>query len=129
MDKLRTLCELVNNYSIGQNFESEFRELLMPEFVENVPSIISLNLILKILERHHFNIEMFNIDNDEHFNTTEEVRTFLIDDNFNFDTDYLDFIKRYTKRGYFINFEINIERSSNHPIIGVMTRFGYRATD
>ncbi len=129
MDELRILYELLNKYAQNEDYSTEFIKLVSPRLVGGIPSKISLDLVFQIVDIHHFNVAMFNIDKKEHFNTTEEVRAFLIDDNFNFDADYLDFIETYTQRGYFINFEINTEWSSNNPFVGVMTRFGYKAAD
>ncbi len=129
MDRLRLLYELVNKYALRQDYSAEFAELLSPNFLDGIPKSISLNLVLQIVDLQQFNIEVFNIDRDEHFDTTEEVRAFLINDKFDFNADYLDFIKTYTQRGYFINFEINNELSTQNPAIGLMTRFGYGAAN
>ena len=129
MDRLRFLFELVNKYALKQDYSAEFTELLRPNSPDGIPERISLNLVLQIVDLQQFNIEVFNIDRNEHFVTTEKVRTFLINDKFDFNADYLDFIKTYTQRGYFINFEINHELSIGNPLMGVMTRFGYRAAN
>ena len=129
MDRLRFLFELVNKYALKQDYSAEFTELLRPNIIDSIPEMISLNLVLQIVDMHNFNIEMFNINLNEHFDTNDEVRAFLTDDNFNFDTDYLDFIATYTQRGFFINFEINQELSIGNPLIGSMTRFSYRAVN
>ena len=112
MDRLRILYELLNKYALKQDYSDEFTELLRPNIIDSIPEMISLNLVLQIVDMHNFNIEMFNINLNEHF-----------------DTDYLDFIATYTQRGFFINFEINQELSIGNPLIGSMTRFSYRAVN
>lgn len=129
MDRLRILYELLNKYALKQDYSDEFTELLRPNIIDSIPEMISLNLVLQIVDMYNFNIEMFNINLNEHFDTNDEVRAFLTDDNFNFDIDYLDFIATYTQRGFFINFEINQELSIGNPLIGSMTRFSYRAVN
>lgn len=126
MDNLRLLYELVNKYALRQDYSNEYLTLLNSIVVDGVPRVITLNLVFQIIDHHHFNIEMFNANNHALFETTGDVQKFLNNDNFSFEEDYLDFIEKYTKMGYFINFEVNPEWYSQNPSVGTMTRFGYR---
>lgn len=126
MDRLRTFYELVNAYACNKYYSEMFIEIIRPRIVNEVPTVISFNSILEIVNLHNFNIEMFNLVQNEQYKTTETVRDFLMQDGFDFNSDYLNFIRTYTQRGYFINFEVNQETDSNNLLIGIMTRFGYR---
>jgi len=126
MDRLRTFYELVNAYARNKDYSEMFIEIIRPRIVNEVPTVISFNSILEIVNLHNFNIEMFNLVQNEQYKTTETVRDFLMQDGFDFNSDYLNFIRTYTQRGYFINFEVNQETDSNNLLIGIMTRFGYR---
>ena len=126
MDNLRMLYELVNAYARNEDYSDIFREIISPRIVNEIPTTINFNSILEIINMHNFNIEMFSIAHNEQYNTTGAVQDFLMRDGFDFNSDYLNFIKTYTQRGYFINFEVNQETDSNNLLIGIMTRFGYR---
>lgn len=129
MDNLRLFYELLHKYERKQNYDNEYIALFRPMIVDDISNIISLDLVFKIVDIYQFNINMFHIHSDNNFKTTEDVKVFLKEENYNFDNDYLDFIETYTKRGYFINFEINSERDLNNFRIDYMPRFSYIGED
>lgn len=129
MDNLRLFYELLHKYERKQNYDNEYKALFRPMIVDAIPDIISLDLVFKIVDIHQFNINMFAIHSDNNFKTTEDVKAFLKEENYNFDNDCLDFIEIYTKRGYFINFEINSESDLNNFRIDYMPRFSYIGED
>lgn len=129
MDNLRLFYELLHKYERKQNYDNEYKTLFCPMIVNDIPNRISLNVVFKIVDIHQFNVNMFAIHSDNNFKTTEDVKAFLKEENYNFDNDCLDFIETYTKRGYFINFEINSESDLNNFRIDYMPRFSYIGED
>lgn len=85
MDNLRIFYELLHKYKRKQNYDNEYKALFRPMIVDAIPDMISLDLVFKIVDIHQFNINMFAIHGDNNFKTTEDVKAFLKEENYNFE--------------------------------------------
>lgn len=126
MDKLRLFRKILCLLAQDKNFENEMQELLFPKSIAVTNNSINLRVILQIADECEFNMSMFNINNlEEHYDTTDEVKTFVQNNNIDVTQDFLKFLDTYRNQGFYIKFRIK----DNTAVNGELTEFTYGGKD
>lgn len=126
MDKLRLFQEILHLLAQNKDFRNEMQELLYPKLINFTSNSLNLRVILQITDECGFNMSMFNINNmEEHYDTTDEVRTFIQSNNIDEAQEFLNFLDTYRNQGFYIKFRIK----DNTAVNGEMTEFTYSDKD
>lgn len=126
MDKLRLFHKILCSLAQNKDFRNEMQELLYPKLIDITNNSLNLRVILQISDVCRFNMSMFNINNmEERYDTTDEVKTFIQNNNIDETQEFLKFLDTYRNQGFYIKFRIK----DNATVNGEMTEFTYSGKD
>ena len=126
MDKLRLFQKILHLLAQNKDFRNEMQELLYSKLIDFTSNSLNLRVILQIADECGFDMSMFNINNmEEHYDTTDEVKTFIQNNNIDETQEFLKFLDTYRNQGFYIKFRIK----DNTAVNAEMTEFTYSDKD
>lgn len=122
MDKLKLFEEILSEYESNNYYLNQQKMFELLDNKEHNFEKLTINVVLEIVKFCNFSIEIYKINGTENYDDIEKINQFFKDKKINLDMDFMDFLKEYTKKGYYVKFEVKDEdlykESCNHCLTG-----------